>query len=55
MPSKTKIILRPAGCEEDEKSWAAAGTAQAAATLGSCSLAIEEEEDGNSSVRRRTR
>jgi hypothetical protein len=48
---KTKILLRPAGCEEDEKSWAAAGTAQADATLESCSLAMEEE-DGSSPVRR---
>ena len=29
MPSKTKILLRPAGCEEDEKSWAKGAMAYA--------------------------
>jgi len=29
MPSKTKILLQPVGCEEDEKSWAKGAMAYA--------------------------
>ena len=29
MPSKTKILLQPVGCEEDEKSWAKGAMANA--------------------------